>query len=251
MDEPRKQREKQFHDHCFGAAARKGAGIYAVVGGCWRHYDSLLAARCPGRTTLEYGCGPGSAAFLLAARGSSVTGIDLSETAIRTACGRARRRAATTRFCVMDAERLGFAPKTFHLVCGRAILHHLDLRRGLAEISRTLTDDGMAIFAEPLGHNPFINLYRRLTPTRRTPDEHPLRMPDLAAVANCFRQASFRYFHFLSLAAIPFQRLPGGGALLRWLDRADQRLFDCCPWIRRHAWTVVMELAGPVRRNEN
>ena len=35
---------------------------------------------------------------------------------------------------------------------------------------------GLAVFMEPLGRNPLINRYRRLTLTLRTVDEYPLMM---------------------------------------------------------------------------
>jgi SAM-dependent methyltransferase len=73
------------------------------------------------------------------------------------------------RFLVMDAESLGFDEGSFDVVVGSGILHHLALRQ-----SRVLRPDGCAVFVDPLGHNIFIRLYRKLTPSMRTADEHPL-----------------------------------------------------------------------------
>src|SRR3546814_4334755 len=44
--------------------------------------------------------------------------------------------------------------------------------------SRVLRPGGRAVFIEPLGLNPAIELYRRFTPSARTPDEHPLLRRD-------------------------------------------------------------------------
>ena len=41
------------------------------------------------------------------------------------------------------------------------------------EINKVLKDDGEMVFLEPLGTNPLINLYRKLTPKSRSVDEHP------------------------------------------------------------------------------
>jgi len=39
-------------------------------------------------------------------------------------------------------------------------------------------EKGSAIFIDPLGHNPAINMFRRSTPDLRTEDEHPLLLED-------------------------------------------------------------------------
>ena len=72
------------------------------------------------------------------------------------------------RFQVMNAEVLEFPDASFDLVFGVAILHHLDLDTACAEFLRVLRPSGTAVFLEPLGHNPFINLVRWATPAART-----------------------------------------------------------------------------------
>ena len=59
-------------------------------------------------------------------------------------------------------------------------------RRGAREIARTLKPGGTALFIEPLGHNPAHQLYRRMTPSMRTADEHPLLQSDLASARRHF-----------------------------------------------------------------
>ena len=73
----------------------------------------------------------------------------------------------------MPAERLSYSDSVFDLAVGFAIIHHLDLKPALAELHRVLKPGGVAFFAEPLGTNPAIQLYRRLTPQFRTEDERP------------------------------------------------------------------------------
>ena len=64
-------------------------------------------------------------------------------------------------FLVMDAESMKFEDKTFDVVYGSGILHHLNIDKAYRELARVLKPDGVAIFIEPLGHNPLINLYRK------------------------------------------------------------------------------------------
>ncbi len=245
--EPRYQRERDFHNQTFSAGGREEAGkFYAIVHRSWACYEELLRAHGAHRRVLEYGCGPGSNAFSLAYHGAIVTGIDISEVAIEQARQRAEREQLNSvSFQVMNAEALEFPDHSFDVVCGRAIMHHLDLTRAFAELARVLKPDGVAIFIEPLGHNPLINLYRRLTPQMRTPDEHPLLMSDLEMARHYFGKIEMRFFHLQSLLAVPFRNRPGFESLLKLLDAADQALFKLMPFARRYAWTVVLTLSQP------
>lgn len=138
---------------------------------------NFLKTNAEGKSVLEYGCGTGSLINLsLGARAKKTTGIDISEVVIGQAKQKYEKEVATGKvsFQVMDAEALEFSDSTFDLICGKSILHHLDLQKCYTEISRVLKSEGKAIFLEPLGHNPIINLYRKVTPKLRTVDEHPL-----------------------------------------------------------------------------
>jgi SAM-dependent methyltransferase len=147
----------------------------------------------------------------------------------------------------MDAEALDFPDNSVDLVCGVAILHHLDLAKSVGGIARILKPTGTAIFLEPLAHNPLINLYRRLTPQLRTEDEHPLTMTDLRSFEDLFERVETRYFHLLSLSMAPCYWLPGHEKLVRILDTSDRILFQMAPFLRRYAWTAGLIFSKPRR----
>ena len=245
--------EAHFHDRSFAGAGTAGTPwAYASAGPVQDRYHALITAYGgPGRHVLELGSGLGSVALRLAAGGARVLGIDISPEAIRKARNRARTDPLTTdvSFELMDAERLSLPDAHFDLVVGHAILHHLDLDAVRAGIARVLKPGGRAVFLEPLGHNVAINLFRRLTPGRRTANEHPLRARDLAALATDFREARFEYAALCTLAALPFRRLAAFGPLLAVLGRID-RLLLTIPVLRHQAWQVIADLAGPVTRDD-
>lgn len=244
----RVERERQFHDQRFGSTeARRGQSFYAIDAPSRRFYESFLAERADGSEVLEYGCGPGSLAYFLAHRGARVTGIDISSVAIEHAAERAEQEgvADRTRFAVMDAEDLELPDDSFDLVCGTGILHHLDLERAFAQLARVLKPDGEAVFVEPLGHNPAINLFRRLTPDARTEDEHPLLTDDLDRVSAAFGQSEFHFFHLTTLLAMAARNRPRFDSVLGGLARLDERIFRALPPVRKHAWMVVMVLGHP------
>jgi len=247
----RAAREQHFHDHAFTHETRgRVAKYYAVTRRSTECYERILAGITPPARVLEYGCGEGSAAFGLARRGVAVTGIDISPIGIEHANEQAAAAGlSTAEFLVMDAENLAFADGEFDVVCGSGILHHLDLERSLDEVARVLSADGRACFQEPLGHNPLINLYRRLTPSLRTVDEHPLLQSDLTRLHAPFGDVEVRYFHLFTLLAVPFRHTRLFTGLLRMLESVDRVLFSVIPPLRRFAWLVVIELAAPNARS--
>src|SRR3546814_2369311 len=117
----------------------------------------------------------GANALRFATTARTATGIDISDVAIEKGRERARQKGFTNvRLEAMNAEAMTFPDDSFDLVFGSGIIHHLDIDRAFGEIARVLRPGGRAVFIEPLGLNPAIGLYRRFTPSARTPDEHPL-----------------------------------------------------------------------------
>jgi SAM-dependent methyltransferase len=96
----------------------------------------------------------------------------------------------------MNAEALEFPDETFDIVFGHSILHHLDLEAARVGIYRVLKRGGKGIFLEPLGHNVFINIFRKITPHRRTPTEKPLLMEDILFLLNLFPVCAILNFSF-------------------------------------------------------
>ncbi len=144
------------------------------------YFESLLGDLC-GQQVLEYGCGNyGDLSLKLARAGARVTAADLSGESVRSTYRILKANGLLKQVAPlkMDCEVLCFADASFDLVVGRAILHHLRLEVALPEIRRVLKPGGWALFIEPMGTNPCLNLYRRLTPHSRTEDEHPLTSSD-------------------------------------------------------------------------
>lgn len=236
----RLQRERDFHDDRYADEHRQAAAKYYAVDTGSVAYRSLLDETAgPGVRVLEYGCGTGSRAPDLVDGGAAVVGIDISGVGVSAAAA----SEVDANFLQMDAEHLGFADESFDLVCGSGILHHLDLQQSIDEVARVLRPGGTGVFSEPLGTNPLINLYRRLTPSMRTPDEHPLVPADFDLMRDAFTEVTVEYHNFLSLAGVVARRIPVIGArLTQSLQRADQMLFHRISPSRRLAWVAVIRL---------
>jgi SAM-dependent methyltransferase len=256
IERERLLREAAFHDALASSDGRPADRFYAINERSWTCYCDTLLREVQTRSqshparVLEYGCGIGSySSQLLAEHGFGSTGIDISPLSVRAA-----REAAADEFpgieldyLVMNAEQLDFPDDSFDVVCGNGILHHLDLDRAYEQVARVLAPGGCAVFTEPLGHNPLINLYRRMTPDQRTDDEHPLRMRDLRRARDYFADVEARYFHLLGLFAIPFSGCRAFDSLLAALDRADGIALGRPSPLRRFAWFSVLRFARPLR----
>ena len=246
----RYDREREAHNKIFAEHTRDSAlKYYSIVYKSRALYEGTLEARCVGGTTLEYGCGQGTHSSVLAQRGAKrVVGIDISDVAIQQAREEAARRGLThMEHHRMNAEALEFDADSFDLIYGQAILHHLDLTRAYSELARTLRPGGTAVFWEPLGHNPIINLYRNLTPGLRTVDEHPLLISDLKLASRYFKKVRLEFFGLQSLAAVPVHGTRFFRPVLYTLEAADRLLFKLLPFARRYAWQVVMILEDPIK----
>ncbi len=243
----RVKREQEFHNRVFADATREHLGRwYAAVRAGEREQDRLVRLRSAGKVVLEYGCADGSLSLSqlrLHETARELHGIDISDYAIRNASQTAAKLGGDERahFHVMNGEAMDFPDGYFDLVFGRAIIHHLDLEACFHEIARVLKDNGIAIFYEPMGHNPLLNWYRRRTPELRSADEHPILESDFAIAQKSFAKVIARSYGLATLAAVPF----GSPALLRRLESLDRFLFRF-RMARRNAWftLIVAHKAG-------
>jgi SAM-dependent methyltransferase len=145
----------------------------------------------------------------------------------------------------MAGENLKYPDNFADLVFGHSVLHHTELKLSRDEIHRVLRPKGRAVFLEPLAHNPLISIFRKVTPSRRTPTEKPWLFSDVSFFSEPFCNVRHREFYFLALAAFMFSALGNErlfrGAMER-LSRLDGKLFSIWPALRRYAWVTVIEV---------
>lgn len=210
-----------------------------------------------GKRILYYGCGANSEILSRLVRaGGYVVAIDISKQAILVMQEQIRAKGLTQSTFVlqMDGEALSFKNRTFDLIFGRAILHHLDTSRAGKELARVLTPNGKAVFIEPLGSNPIINLYRFLTPASRTSDEHPFTPEDFRQLEEHFYYLRQKPFFLFSLASFFFKTVIKSEMLynffFRILCRCDSFVVDHLPSFGKYCWTTVMTL-GKVKPSQS
>lgn len=212
------------------------------------HMRLLLqaAGSLKGKRVLDFGCGMGETSRRYASEGAvRVEGFDISGGNIEIARNNAAREKMDDRvfFRRLAAEDIDYADSSFDVVIGKAILHHTDLEKTAWQLHRVLADGGVACFLEPLNHNPVLNLFRRLTPSRRTPTEKPLDIKDLEVFRKYFH-VNCRGYYLFTIAAHALLFVTGSrklfassrAVLRRWEDPVLLRF----PYLQRYCWSAVL-----------
>ena len=111
----------------------------------WKRRLIDLAAPLPGARALDLATGTGDIAFALAARGSSVVGLDITLRMIELAREKGARRLVP-HFLVGDMLALPFRGASFDIVTtGYGLRNVPDLAMAVEEIARVLTPGGQML----------------------------------------------------------------------------------------------------------
>jgi SAM-dependent methyltransferase len=246
----RLQSEQAFHDlqaHERGATFAQRPAALAVDDGAYLDHETWIRPAMArlgdvcGLSVLDYGCGHGMGAVVLARRGARVTAFDLSAGYLREAGRRATANRVRIDRVRADGARLPFADASFDRVWGNAVLHHLDVAVAGSELRRVLRPGGVAVFCEPWGENPLLQWARRRLPYRekqRTPDEDPLRLRQVRALKHIFPQVEWRGYQLLSMA----RRVLQPGRLTRALEHCDAAILPRVPALQHFCRYVVLTL---------
>jgi SAM-dependent methyltransferase len=246
----RRTSERLFHDHQAAERAREfhtGAADLRFDTDSYLDHETWVRPAFTalgdlrGKRALDYGCGHGMAAVVLARAGATVTAFDLSAGYVNEARARAHANGVSVECVTADGEELPFADASFDAVWGNAILHHLDLTKAGPELKRVLAPGGVAVFCEPWGGNPLLGLARRALPypgKDRTPDEHPLTRRDLHPLRSVFGSVEVHGFQFFGMVRRVWRNRRG----LRVLEAIDGRLLRAAPVLGNWCRYVVIVL---------
>lgn len=242
--------EKEFHDRQASLRARDFAlhpEKFCFSDQEYLSHESWIMpsirqlGKLAGKQILDFGCGHGMAAVVLARQGAKVTAMDLSPGYLTEAKKRAEANKVALDLVQGNGEFLPFADNSFDAVWGNAILHHLDVQKAGEEIHRVLLSGGTAVFCEPWGENPALNWVRNHLPYAekdRTPDEQPLQQKQIQCLREIFSLVQLQPFQLISMARA---FLPGKKMKCQ-LQRWDDYLFRAFPSLSRFCRYMVITL---------
>jgi 2-polyprenyl-6-hydroxyphenyl methylase/3-demethylubiquinone-9 3-methyltransferase len=121
-----------------------------------------INARAPLRdkTVLDVGCGGGILAESMAKKGASVTGIDLSEKALKVADLHSLESGIAIRYEAIAAEELAARePARFDVVTCMEMLEHVPDPAAIVQACATLVKPGGHVFFSTLNRNPKAYLF--------------------------------------------------------------------------------------------
>ena len=244
----RLKREKEYHDERFTTEKRiKSKKFYSITQDSKEYYSNLIFNFSNKKKLLEIGCAKGEfSRKILQNNVEELVGIDISEVAIEKSKSYNIDFQKKAKFLVMDGANLSFGNNSFDLVVGQSVLHHIDFPEGIQEISRVIKNNGKGIFLEPLGMNPLINFYRKLTPEERTEDERPFKKKELEFFYKYFREVNFTYFYLTAIVSVFFRNTSYFSIVKKITKRIDDFLFKS-RFFQKYAWTVVIQLSKPIK----
>lgn len=249
------QEEIARHDELY---RKERPADLVMVPSDWQKFDSdhdtnnpyiasiQLLGDVQGLRVLDAGCGDGWLSVILAKRGASVEGFDISEEGIRTARDRAVANQVSEQ-CVFEIASfysLPYPAGRFDRVAGQSILHHLsDKARVAAELHRVMKPGARALFHEPFGNSLWLERLRLLVPVKSQAEEDPtewkkqFKYRDLEPFRPLFdvRLTEWQFFSRLD-------RVFSSPPLVGWLASLDRWLLRRLAWLRPYARAVVVEM---------
>ena len=232
-------REKEFHNKLHDSGSpRVQNKYYKALNNLYEDFLVCLKNKSKKKIVLDFGCGNGVyTEKVLNFNPSKIIAIDISEKAIEV--GQSKNQGKIN-YMVENCEDTKLNSNSFDVIYGVGILHHLNLEKAVKEIERLLKKDGNIIFIEPLGTNPIINLYRNLTPSSRSSDEHPLKFSDMKYFDSLFGEVKITYYGFLTLLCLPLYKSATNSKVFSFLTKIDKVLFKI-PFCRFLAWSILIE----------
>lgn len=204
MIDPRKiAQESGFHDKLADETDTDKIDIqkyFASPTAIEYQYAFSTLGNIKGKKILDLGCGFGEASIFFALGKAEVTALDISPKMLDNVKNISKRYKVEEKIKTLKApaEKIPLPSESFDLIYGASILHHLELTTAAWEIKRLLRKNGKAVFIEPLGYNPLINVYRRMSKNLRTKTEKPLTFKEVNSFNSIFATVSHKEFHLFT-----------------------------------------------------
>ena len=201
-----------------------------------------------GREVLDLGCGSGDLAVLLSLAGARVTAVDQSPSAIRNARLQAEfNGAGHIDFVCGSAAEVMASGRTFDLVTGKYILHHIEpFADFVPRLRASLKPGGRAVFIENSARNPLLMLARKRLVgrfgLRRRGDgrELPFSDREIGLLRQQFRRVTVTAAELVLFRLVPRYFFPRNERWGGLFNRLDRLVFKYYPALRRYGYQQVI-----------
>ncbi len=214
----------------------------------WAVHREKLLGDVTGLRLLDLGCGTGMWSVRFAQRGANVNAVDVSVEGIKLTLARARLHGVSDRVRAQSASayELPYLDRSFDLVHGENILHHLDAERAGREISRILKPNGIAVFVENSANNKLLMLARKLCghfgiSKWSTDDEYPLRQAQIRRLENLISPCEIHYPYFWCFRLLD-EKLFRGRKIVAPIDKV---IYRTLPFLRRFSYMQILKFSCP------
>lgn len=201
-----------------------------------------------GKKVLDVGCGNGECSMFYARRGAIVTAIDNSETGIKNTLRNAEFHKVDIEAIQIDALKLSELNKTFDIIAGKFILHHLEPFNEFVEILYNLLETGgKCIFFENNARNKILIFLRQTIvgkfgiPKYGDNMEFPFEYKEIKMIESKFSEVRLSYpsFRFFSLLApYIFKNNKKVDNITHFLDKF---IYDYLPLFRKYSYWQIVE----------
>jgi SAM-dependent methyltransferase len=193
-----------------------------------------------GKKILEMGCGDGWVSLRFRKSGADVWACDISPKMIKLAERYARAADMSIEFETMICEEMTYEDDFFDFVFMHFALHHCDISATAKQIHRVLKPGGRAVLAEDYAYNPFLRLYRTLTPGEHTEHEQPLIDDDVSHFVSHFSTHSLEYSGLLDI-------FEGSNRIIirpvrPILRKVDDLLYRYLGFLKRYSRIIVIKV---------
>jgi len=206
-----------------------------------------------GKKLLDFGCGARALSIdMLLDSGAFVTGIDISPESIEKARQRSKIKNVSERytFDVGDCESLEFKNGYFDYILSTGTLSCLRLDVAYLEMSRVLKPDGHVVVIDTLGHNPLLNLNRKLKLKRGLKTEwsvnHTIKLKNIRAAYEYFSDVEIYWFGLATPILSPIiSKFLGDSKYLKRVIRGLDQMLVSLPFFKKYAFKVVCFFSSP------
>ena len=210
-----------------------------------------LVGNVNGKNVLDIGCGNGLLSVYLAKIGGKVTAIDNSQVAVKNTIDLMKINQVDSLLEVykLNAMELNDLNKSFDLVVGRFILHHIEPFDTFSEIlNNVMTSGGRGIFLENNSRNPILMFFRTFVigrfgiPKYGDNQEYPFEPREIEIIKQRFNSIFLHYPEFTFFSLMGTYLCRNNRKLGNIFKKMDKCIFNYLPVFHKYTYHQIIEV---------